>query len=97
MKFRTDELSLIFCQVTRDLCPDVQRLIWEEVLYCSQPTEAPPAPRKNMSMDTPLRYEPTVVSSYVPTLPPYVPLGLKHFTHVHGKYGRPPTGDAGGG
>lgn len=46
MKFRTDELSLAFCRVTQVLCPDVQRLIWKEVLYCSQPVEAPPAPQK---------------------------------------------------
>lgn len=43
---RTDEFSLAFCQVTAPLCPDVQRLIWEEVLYCTQPIEPPPTPIK---------------------------------------------------
>jgi hypothetical protein len=43
---RTDELSIAFCQVTAPLCSDVQRLIWKEVLYCTQPIEAPPAPQK---------------------------------------------------
>jgi len=43
---RTDELSLAFCQVTEPLCPDIQRLIWHEVLYCTVPIEAPPRPEK---------------------------------------------------
>jgi len=40
--FRTDELSLAFCRATERLCPDIQRLIWHEVLYCTVPIEAPP-------------------------------------------------------
>lgn len=43
---RTDELSLAFCQATEPLCPDIQRLIWKEVLYCTVPIEAPSAPIK---------------------------------------------------
>lgn len=43
---RTDELSLAFCQATAPLCPDIQRLIWREVLYCTVPIEAPSAPIK---------------------------------------------------
>ena len=42
----TDELRIAFCQVTAPLCPDVQRIIWEEVIYCTQPVEAPPTPKK---------------------------------------------------
>lgn len=43
---RTDEFSLAFCQATAPLCQDVQRLIWEEVLYCTEPIEAPATPIK---------------------------------------------------
>jgi len=42
----TDELRLAFLQSTEPLCPDVQRLIWDEVIYCTQPTEPPSKPRK---------------------------------------------------
>ena len=33
----TDELRIAFIQATSPLCPDVQRKIWEEVLYCTVP------------------------------------------------------------
>ena len=42
----TDELRIAFCQSTAPLCPDVQRIIWEEVIHCTQPIEAPGAPKK---------------------------------------------------
>jgi len=42
----TDELRIAFLQATAPLCPDVQRKIWEEVLYCTTPVEPPPAPKK---------------------------------------------------
>ena len=42
----TDELRIAFLQATEPLCPDVQRKIWEEVLYCTTPIEPPPAPQK---------------------------------------------------
>jgi hypothetical protein len=40
----THEFATAFFQATRPLCPDVQRIIWEQVLL-SIP-EAPPAPVK---------------------------------------------------
>ena len=46
----TDELRIAFLQATAPLCPDVQRKIWEEVLYCTVPIEPPPAPRKKCSI-----------------------------------------------
>jgi hypothetical protein len=42
----TDELRIAFLQSTAPLCSDVQRLIWHEVLHCSQPIEPPSTPRK---------------------------------------------------
>ena len=42
----TDDFRIAFCQATSSLCSDVQRLIWEEVLYCTQPIEPPPTPKK---------------------------------------------------
>ena len=42
----TDEYRITFLQATQPLCPDVQRIIWEEVLYCTQPIDPPPTPRK---------------------------------------------------
>ena len=42
----TDDLRIAFCQATAPLCSDVQRIIWEEVLYCTQPIEPPPTPKK---------------------------------------------------
>lgn len=42
----TDEYRIAFLQATEALCPDVQRLIWEEVLYCTQPIDPPPTPKK---------------------------------------------------
>ena len=46
----TDELRIAFLQATEPLCPDVQRKIWEEVLYCTVPIERPPAPKKKCSI-----------------------------------------------
>lgn len=42
----TDELRIAFLQATAPLCPDVQRIIWDEVIYCTQPIEPPPLPKK---------------------------------------------------
>jgi len=42
----TDELRIAFLQSTEPLCPDVQRLIWHEVLHCTQPIDPPATPRK---------------------------------------------------
>lgn len=42
----SDELRFAFLQATAPLCPDVQRKIWEEVLYCTVPVEPPPTPKK---------------------------------------------------
>jgi|DEB0MinimDraft_4_1074332.scaffolds.fasta_scaffold08955_2 hypothetical protein len=42
----TDEYRIAFLRATEALCPDVQRLIWEEVLYCTQPIDPPPTPQK---------------------------------------------------
>lgn len=42
----TDDLRIAFLQATASLCPDLQRKIWEEVLYCSQPIEPPLTPLK---------------------------------------------------
>lgn len=46
----TDDLRLAFLQATNPLCPDVQRKIWEEVIYCTAPVEPPPAPKKCRSI-----------------------------------------------
>jgi len=46
----TDELRIAFLRATESLCPDVQRKIWEEVLYCTTPIEPPPAPQKCRSV-----------------------------------------------
>ena len=46
----TDDLRLAFLQATNPLCPDVQRKIWEEILYCTAPIEPPPAPIKCRSI-----------------------------------------------
>lgn len=46
----TDELRIAFLQATDSLCPDVQRKIWEEVIYCTIPVEPPPAPQKCRSV-----------------------------------------------
>ena len=46
----TDELRIAFLQATDSLCPDVQRKIWEEVIYCTTPIEPPPAPKKCRSV-----------------------------------------------
>jgi hypothetical protein len=41
----TDDLRIAFLQATSPLCADVQRKIWEEVLFCTEPI-APKAPTK---------------------------------------------------
>lgn len=41
----TDDLRFAFLRATEALCPDIQRKIWEEVLYCTEPI-CPPAPKK---------------------------------------------------
>ncbi len=46
----TDDLRLAFLQATNPLCPDVQRKIWEEILYCTAPIEPPQAPKKCRSV-----------------------------------------------
>jgi len=46
----TDDLRFAFLQSTAPLCPDVQRKIWEEVIYCTVPVEPPPAPKKCRSI-----------------------------------------------
>jgi len=46
----TDELRIAFIQATTPLCPDVQRKIWEEVLYCTKPIDPPPTPKKCRSV-----------------------------------------------
>jgi hypothetical protein len=46
----TDDLRIAFLQATSPLCPDVQRKIWEEVIYCTKPIEPPPAPKKCRSV-----------------------------------------------
>ena len=46
----TDELRIAFIQATSPLCPDVQRKIWEEVLYRTTPIEPPPTPKKCRSV-----------------------------------------------
>jgi hypothetical protein len=46
----TDELRIAFLQATAPLCPDVQRKIWEEVLYCTIPVNPPPTPKKKCSV-----------------------------------------------
>lgn len=40
----TNDYKLAFCQATNGLCPDVQRLIWTQVLDVE--AKCPPAPRK---------------------------------------------------
>ena len=42
----TDEFALAFCQATAPLCPDVQRLIWREVISPPKLKTPPPAPKK---------------------------------------------------
>jgi len=41
----TDRLRFAFLKATEPLCPDIQRKIWQEVLYCTEPI-CPPAPKK---------------------------------------------------
>lgn len=40
----TDDFKLAFCQVTNEICTDVQRLIWEKAIF-TEP-ECPPTPHK---------------------------------------------------
>lgn len=46
----SDELRLTFLRATAPLCSDIQRKIWEEVLYCTIPTKPPPTPKKRCSV-----------------------------------------------
>ena len=46
----TDDLRIAFLQATAPLCPDVQRLIWKEVLHCTTPVDPPPTPKKCRSV-----------------------------------------------
>ena len=46
----TDELRIAFIQATSPLCPDVQRKIWEEVLYCTTSIDPPSTPKKCRSV-----------------------------------------------
>ncbi len=46
----TDELRIAFLQATAPLCPDVQRIIWKEVLYCTTPITPPATPTKCRSV-----------------------------------------------
>ena len=46
MSYYTHEQALTFCLATAPLCPDVQRLIWKEVLREEIPNTPPPTPRK---------------------------------------------------
>ena len=48
----TDDLRLAFLQATNPLCPDVQRKIWEEVLYCTTPIEPPLHPKNAIQFHT---------------------------------------------
>ena len=40
------EFAIAFLQATAPLCPDIQRLIWKEVLHAPHKLTPPPAPRK---------------------------------------------------
>jgi hypothetical protein len=40
------DFALAFCQATEPLCPDIQRLIWKEVLHAPYKREPPPTPEK---------------------------------------------------
>jgi hypothetical protein len=42
----TDDFRIAFCQATETLCSDVQRIIWENLLYKDIELEPPPAPKK---------------------------------------------------
>ena len=42
----TYDYKLAFCQVTNQLPEDIQRNIWNKVLYVSAPATPPPAPMK---------------------------------------------------
>ena len=44
MVYYTHEFAVAFCQATRPLCPDVQRIIWGQVL--SRELVVPTAPIK---------------------------------------------------
>ena len=46
ISLHSDEFAVAFCQATAPLCPDVQRLIWQEVI--SPPNFAPPPAPKNV-------------------------------------------------
>ena len=42
----TDDFRIAFCQALEPLCQDIQRVIWEKVLYDTIKLEPPPAPQK---------------------------------------------------
>ena len=42
----TDDFKITFCQATKQLCPDVQRIIWKKLLYENIELEPPSAPIK---------------------------------------------------
>lgn len=48
MSYYTHEQAILFCVATAPLCPDVQRIIWKEVLREETPNTPPPAPIKNV-------------------------------------------------
>jgi len=42
----TDEFRITFCQATEPLCPDIQRIIWKNLLYDNIELKPPPTPQK---------------------------------------------------
>ena len=42
----TDDFRITFCQATKQLCPDVQRIIWKKLLYENIELDPPSAPLK---------------------------------------------------
>lgn len=42
----TDDFRIAFCAATQTLCSDVQRIIWEKLLYEDIELTPPPAPKK---------------------------------------------------
>lgn len=47
ISLHSDEFAVAFCQATASLCPDVQRLIWQEVISPPKLKTPPPAPKKS--------------------------------------------------
>ena len=46
ISLHSDEDALLFCRATAPLCPDVQRLIWQEVISPPKLKTPPPTPKK---------------------------------------------------